>query len=366
MNLRAGSITVGLLLAIVAVATCQAQASAPCTVPSGTSPFEFRSGQNTLRGFIDLPSTPGKHPLVLIVHGSGGTDVMRGDGGFNSSYDEMRAAFRAAGIATAIWDKAGSGCSEGRYGLGTPLVERTDETVAAFDHLKQRDDIDPARVGLWAISTGAWSAPMTAVRRPQVAFLIMVSAPGLDAATENEYYAFNRLIQTGVGKSEAEQAVAVLHRASAIAAAGGSHEEFLAAIEPLEKYPFFGSELGITETPEMKASPEAAAGYRANQQARDKFLRADTYLVQLRQPTLAIFGDQDVQVDWRTSVQVYKESFAKAHNRDLTIRIYPGAGHNLYREPEKEGKTSGRSKFVDGYLDLMVQWLRTRGFTTQR
>lgn len=116
----------------------------------------------------------------------------------------------------------------------------------------------------------------------------------------------------------------------------------------------------------MKASPEAAAAYRANQQARDHLLRADTYLVQLRQPTLAIYGDRDIPEDWRTNVQVYKESFEKAHNRDLTIKIYPGAGHNLYREPGKEGEASGRSKFVDGYLDLMVQWLRTRGFTTQR
>jgi uncharacterized protein len=361
-----GKITVGLLLAIVTVATCPAQAAAPCPAPSGTVPIEFRSAQNTLRGFIDLPSTPGKHPLILIVHGSGGTDVMRGDGGFNSSYDEMRAAFRAAGIATAIWDKAGSGCSEGRYSIGTPFVERTDETVAAFDHLKRRDDIDPARIGLWAISTGGWIAPMTAVRRPEVAFLIMVSSPGRDAASENEYYAFNRLTQLGVGKSEAEQAVAVLRRAYAIVSAGGSHEEFLAAIEPLEKYPVFGRELGITETREMKASPETAAVYRTDQQARDHLLRADTYLAQLRQPTLAIFGDQDVQVDWRRSVPVYKESFEKAHNRDLTIKIYPGAGHNLYRTAEPDGEPSGRSKFVDGYLDLMVQWLRTRGFTTQR
>lgn len=366
MPSRVGKITVGLLLATVAVATSPAQDAAHCTVPSGTMPLEFRSGQNTLRGFIDLPSTPGKHPLILIVHGSGGTDVMRGDGGFNSSYDEMRAAFRAAGVATAVWDKAWSGCSKGGYLVGTPLIERTDETIAAFDHLKRRDDVDPARIGIWAISEGGWIAPMTAVRRPEVAFLIMVSSPGRDAASETQYFAFNRLRQLGVGNAEAEQAIAVLRRAYAIAAAGGSHEEFLSAIEPLEKYPVFGLELRITETPEMKTSPNAAAYYRTNQQARDHLLSADTYLVQLRQPTLAIFGDQDIQVDWHTSVQVYKESFAKAGNRDLTIKIYPGAGHNLYRDPEKEGKTSGRSQFVDGYLDLMVQWLRTRGFTTQR
>lgn len=361
-----GRITAGFVLAIVAAAICHAEPQRACTPPSGTVPFEFRSGQNTLRGFIDLPRTPGKHPLILILHGSGGTDVMRGDGGLNSSYDEMRATFRDAGIATAIWDKAGSWCSEGRYHIGSPLVERTDETVAAFDQLKRRADIDPARIGLWAISEGAWVAPMTAVRRPEIAALILVSAPARDAATENEYYAFNRLIQLGVGKSEAEQAVAVLRRAYAIANAGGSHEEFLAAVEPLEKYPFFGSELGVTETPQLKTSPEAAAGYRTNQQARDYLLRADTYLVQLHQPTLAIFGEQDVQVDWRTSVPVYQESFKKAHNRDLTIKTYPGAGHNLYRDPGPQGKAPGRSKFVAGYLELMVEWLRAHGFATQR
>lgn len=361
-----GRTACGLLLAIAGAAIAHAEAPLTCAPPSGTELLEFRSGQNTLRGFIDLPSTPGKHPLILIVHGSGGTDVMKGNGGFNSSYDEMRTAFRAAGIATAVWDKAGSWCSEGGYKVGTPLIERTDETVAAFDHLKRREDVDPARIGIWAISEGGWVAPMTAVRRPEVAFLIMVSSPGRDAPSETQYFAFNRLTQLGVGKSEAEQAVAVLRRAYAIAAAGASHEEFLSAIEPLEKYPVFAEELRITETPEMKTSPEAAAGYRTNQLARDYLLRADTYLAQLRQPTLAIYGDQDIQVDWRTSVPVYTESFAKAHNRDLTIKIYPGAGHNLYREPGKEGKTSGRSQFVDGYIDLMVQWLRTRGFTTQR
>jgi pimeloyl-ACP methyl ester carboxylesterase len=320
-----------------------------------------------LQGFIDLPAAAGKHPLILIVHGSGSTDVTHGDGGYNSSYDEMRAAFHRAGIATAIWDKAGNGCSEGRYVVGTPLIERTDETVAAIDHLKLRSDVDQARIGLWAISQGGWIAPMAAVRRPEVAFLIIVSGPGRDAESENEYYALNRLAELGVGKFESEQALAVLRRSYAIASAGGSHEEFLAAIEPLERYPLFGREMQITETPQMKVSPASAAAYRTNQQAPDYALRTETYLLQLRQPTLAIFGDRDVQVDWRTSVRIYNESFKKAHNRDLTIKIYPGAGHDLYHAPipDKDSGSSSSSAFIDGYLDLMVEWLRARGFARQ-
>ena len=361
-----GRLGLTLVLGLLSAYTCNAQSPHSCTIPTNTVPFEFYSGQNRLQGFIDVPAGARKHPLILIVHGSGNTDVTHGDGGYNSSYDEMRAAFHRAGIATAIWDKAGNGCSDGRYITGTPLIERTDETVAALDHLKLRNDVDPSRIGLWAISQGGWIAPMAAVRRPEVAFLIIVSGPGRDAAAETEYYAFNRLTQLGVGKFESQQAVAVLRRSYVIASAGGSHEEFLAAIEPLEQYPLFGREMQITETPQMKVSPAAAAAYRANQQALNYVLRTETYLLELHQPTLAIFGDRDVEVDWRTSVRIYKESFHKARNRDLTIKIYAGAGHNLYRTPapQDDSRSPASSAFVEGYLDLMVEWLRARRFTT--
>ncbi len=347
-----------LSIALFGAVAC-AHAEPACTVPAGTSAFEFTSGQNTLRGFIDRPASAGRHPAILIIHGSGSTDVTHGDGGYNSSYDELRAAFRRSGFATVIWDKAGNGCSEGRYAIGTPLVERTDETVAAADALAKRDDIDPTRIGLWAISIGAWSAPMAAVRRPEIAFLIVVSAPGGDALAENEYYALSRLRESGVSTAEAQAAVETLRRAYALANAGATHREFLAAIEPLEKYPVFGTELGITESPQMKTSPVAEATFRTNQQARDSLLRADTYLRELHQPTLAIFGGRDTQVDWRASVRAYRESFALAGNRELTIKVFDDVGHNLYRDGAAD--SSHHSRFVAGYIELMVEWLHAHG-----
>lgn len=345
-----------LAIALLGVAAC-AQARTECTVPAGTSPFEFKSGQNTLRGFIDRPTAPGKHPAILILHGSGSTDVTRGDGGYLSSYDEMRAAFRRIGVATVIWDNAGNGCSEGKYALGTPIIERTDETIAAIDALAKRDDIDAKRIGLWAISLGGWIAPMAAVRRPDIAFLIIVSGPAADAQTENEYFALTHLRAAGVSEPEAQSAVATLHRAYAIANAGGSRREFLAAIEPLEKYPLFGTELGITETPQMKASSAGDAAYRTTQQARDTLLRADTYLRELHQPTLAIFGGRDVQVNTQASVRTYRESFAAAGNREPTIKVFEESGHNLYRNDAADA--SHKSRFVEGYIELMADWLRT-------
>ena len=67
-----------------------------------------------------------------------------------------------------------------------------------------------------------------------------------------------------------------------------------------------------------------------------------------------MFGDHDVLVDWRESVAIYRESFKRANNHDLTVKIFKGADHNIYG--------IGRTKSVDGYADVMTGWLRARGF----
>ena len=263
--------------------------------------------------------------------------------------------------------RLGVAAAKGATASALHSIERTDETIAAFDHLKRRDDIDPARIGIWAISEGGWIAPMTAVRRPEVAFLIMVSSPGRDAASETQYFAFNRLRQLGVGKAEAEQAIAVLRQ-------------------------------GLRNRGRRRLTRRIPRGHRASREvsgvrwrvadhrnARDeniarcgRLLPHQSAGARLSPARRHVPGPSCANPRWPSSaIRTFKWTGARAyrstrspsrrrHNRDLTIKIYPGAGHNLYRDPEKEGKTSGRSQFVDGYLDLMVQWLRTRGFTTQR
>src|SRR5687768_9001518 len=73
----------------VAPQTFAAGDSPRCAVPAGTVPFEFASDGNLLRGFIDRPTTAGRHPAIVIVHGSGTTDITRGGGPYNGSYEEM-------------------------------------------------------------------------------------------------------------------------------------------------------------------------------------------------------------------------------------------------------------------------------------
>lgn len=340
------------MLALAASPASPVRAQEACALPAGTMPFAFESGGNRLRGFVDLPDGAGRHPAIVFVHGAGPTDVSGRDPGFNGSYDRLRAVFRRAGIATVAWAKAGDGCSEGGYAADAVVVDRTSETVAAVAALRQREDIDPARIGLWGISQGGRIAPMAAVRDPGIAFLIVVSGSGQESGAEAAYQVSHLLRRQGVDAAEAERAGAALRRAIAIAGAGGSREEFLAAVAPLQKYPLYAG-MGIGD----------AAGI--NWLAPDHVLRVDTYLAQLRQPTLAIFGDRDTMVDWRAGADAFREAFARSGNPGLTLRIFEGADHGLFPaiDRPRDREERGRTAYVDGYPELMAGWLEEHGFT---
>jgi pimeloyl-ACP methyl ester carboxylesterase len=320
----------------------------PCVPPASTAPIEFRSETNTLRGFIDLPEGSGRHPAVVMVQGSSPSDVTVD----TRPFEELRAAFKRAGIAMLIWDKAGSGCSEGKYSHAFPLRERATEALAAVQLLRQRDDIDPTRIGLWGVSQGAWVAPMTAVRSKDVAFLITVSAPGRDAISQMIFAGVTALRNSGIEPAEVDRARTTLESAFAIARAGGTPEEFVAAVGPLQKYSV------LREWSMLDASSRGLMS--AVQYVPDWSISADLVLAAVRQPTLAIFGDRDPLIDNSESIAIYRDTFARSGNADLTIRTLSNAGHAMVATPGKRGVAA--SIFADGYIETMIEWLRAHNF----
>lgn len=320
----------------------------PCVPPTNTAPIEFRSDGNTLRGFIDLPDGPARHPAIVMVQGSGPSDVTVD----TRPFEELRESFRRAGIATLIWDKAGNGCSEGKYSQAFPLRERATEALAAVQVLRGRDDIDPTRIGLWGVSQGAWVAPMTAVRSKDVAFLITVSAPGGDAISQMLFAAVTRLREAGIGKAEVDNAQAALQRAFAIARSGGTPEEFRAAVEPLQKYSAL-REWSLLDT-------TSHGLMSAVQYVPEWSISADLVLADVEQPTLAIFGDRDPLIDTPESIAIYRRTFARSGNDDLTVRTLRNAGHAMVATPAN--KDPAGSMFADGYLTTMVAWLQAHNF----
>src|SRR5215469_18122646 len=86
-------------------------------------------------------------------------------------------------------------------------------------------------------------------------------------------------------------------------------------------------------------------------------------LARVHVPVLAIFGEKDRNVNWRSTVALYSQTIGKNPNASLTIKTFPDGNHNL-----QQARTGGLREMLqmsehrasDGYYEGMADWLRTK------
>src|SRR5262249_61237218 len=121
----------------------------------------FRSGDIQLTGIVMGPRRKGKHPAIVLVHGSGAE---------NREYMLPWARFLIRqGMVVLGYDKRGVGGSTGDWNTAS-FDDLAGDVVAAVEYLKKRSDIDPAQIGLLGISQAGWIMPLAAVWSKDIAF----------------------------------------------------------------------------------------------------------------------------------------------------------------------------------------------------
>lgn len=164
------------------------------------------------------------------------------------------------------------------------------------------------------------------------------------------------LREAGVSETEAHEAYMALRRASAIALGGGGPQELTDALKLIRKY----SALRRADMPNLTNG----AYLRAFQTDPQWSISADLFLQALHVPTLAIFGEHDMQVDWREGIDVYHNAFVRGGNGDLTIKTFKDADHDV--RPPLNNTRLRHSIFVDDYIETMIEWLRAHNFTAAK
>jgi alpha-beta hydrolase superfamily lysophospholipase len=99
------------------------------------------------------------------VHGSGPES--------RREYAYHARRFARAGIASLAHDKRGVGGSSGEL-YRSDYDDYAADAAAAVGALRERSDIDPARVGLVGFSEAEWTAPLAALDAGGVAFLAII------------------------------------------------------------------------------------------------------------------------------------------------------------------------------------------------
>ncbi len=306
----------------------------------------FRSGDISLSGRFVRPAGDAPHPAIVLLHGSGG----------GQTHDKWYYRFHAnalvrRGFAVLSFDKRGCGESTGNVRTAT-FQDLVDDGVAAVAFLRSRPDVMPGKIGLLGVSESGWFTPEIAAKAGKVAFIInRVSSP-LSWRDTVLFEIEHSLREQGVSSNDVE---AVLRFSSLlwqhqievstgqVEANGPEREAVEASRAELRRRPGLEDVLG--ESTPVYTPEELAA--RASRLSYDPL----PFLTELEPPALYILAGKDVNVPTDRSMTVIRR-LRSEFGRSVEVRVYPEAGHYLYRWT----LVPFEGLYVAGYLDYLASW----------
>jgi uncharacterized protein len=301
----------------------------------------FDSDGASLAGTLLLPNKAGPHPAVVMIPGSG-----------PSTRDALwpwADMYARAGIAVLIHDKRGTGASTGSWSAAT-FDDLAADAHAALRLLRGRPEIDPRRVGLHGMSQGGWIAPLVARRAPDVAFIIVESAPAMTPVEHERLRVPYQLAADGFAPELIAHAVSFMDQKFEVARTGqgwddlqgamvrGAREGWLSYVNP----------------------PPTLENLRWNWEHILSYDPAPA-LEALNCPVLVLYGELDTIVPAGVHRDRMQAALERARTRDVTIKVFGKANH-AFLQAVTGGRREGAALkgFVDGYLGTHVAWLSER------
>jgi len=255
-----------------------------------------------LRGTVLTPDTPAatRRPGIVMLGGAGnrGRDYLM---------PEAR-AYARHGIVTLVYDKRTVGYSL----LRRDYQLLAEDALAGLRLLRARTDVDPDRAGLWALSEGAFVAPIAASRSGDVTFLVTVGAVGVTPAVQTAW-AYGTYLEH--------------------AAVSGSLPDIMQGVA-------VRTAIGAGLFPEADFDPLP-------------------YWEKVRQPVLAQWGALDRDSLPRYSSRLIRDALRRGGNHNHAFRVVAVANHNLHRTAD-----AGFDRLPDlpaDYGDVEASWIADPG-----
>jgi uncharacterized protein len=302
----------------------------------------FSNGDVQLAGTLISPPTGGKHPAIILVHGSGPE---------NRDYILPFARFLIRrGVAILGYDKRGVGGSTGDWNTAS-FDDLAGDVVAAFGYLKTRSDIDAAQIGLLGVSQAGWIMPIAAVRAKDLAFLISISGAGVSPAETTIDHARNEMTARGMKPQTVADIVAIMKLQYQFARTGQGWNEYVAAREKLAAR--------IGRPPDtMPGTPEHPYWQSIR---RFYFYDPAPTLRQLKVPVLALFGELDNNILAEKNKAAWEAALRAGGHPDYTLRILARANHSQWEaKVGSNAEMASLQRFVPDYFKTIQEWLGTR------
>lgn len=304
-------------------------------------PFDFTVDETSLSGTLWYPNGA-LRAVVAFVHGDGAQDRTA-----NGGYVPLINTFLDAGIAVLSWDKPGVGGSGGNW-LDQSMSDRATEVREALRKLRSSHTGIP--IGAVGFSQAGWVLPR--LTNAETDFIVLVG-PAVSWHDQGIYYTRQRLLNEGLELSEITKEIARQQQIDAILFAPNATYDPQLATDNLSQ-----DRWGF-----VKRNMEADA---------------TRYLQLLDVPLLAVWGQDDLNVDVAQNAVRYQE-YVAGRNASNKIIVVPYATHGLlksgpynFQRPDQWGiwaKTrflaEGRYAFAPGSLDLIMDWILARQRSSQ-
>lgn len=318
-------------------------------VPSRDEEVVFRHDDISLAGMFTAPATPGPHPAIVLLHGSGPLT--------RHSFGPWPRFFNSLGFAVLIYDKRGTGASTGvrlDASTGAPKTlspryypdDLADDALAALRFLQGRAEVDRKQIGFWGSSEGGMLATQVAARSNDVAFAID-SSGFMGPLWETLLYQAGALAKgRGSPQTDVDETMAFTRLWMEVARTGNGYDEFLKRRQAII----------ASGKPELLSYESSA--FTSLEQMRWVWthILAFSPLPELRRvtcPVLGVWGEADPLTDAPKAASAMREALSKAGNKDVTVKIFPQAGHSLMETPSRKG-------MAPGVFDALRQWLLAR------
>ena len=263
------------------------------TKESGARGKANADGVQAIKVLIREPqNASGKRPGVVFMHGAG-------YGTCDNSFGDVASGMASAGFVTAVLDKPVWNTTD--INRDYPASAKAYDQV--IEYLRDRSDVDEAKVGIYATSESTWISSYLLEDDPDVAFQILLSPMVFSPRQSLGFFVTQDF--TLVGANEGYQSI-VQRVFSADTGLFGLNNFDLATLKP--------------------------AAYAV--------------------PTYVAYGSKDVMTAQVDGVRAILYNAHKADNWNVTVRSYPVANHVLRLGDESEAGTP----FADAYVDDLIDW----------
>lgn len=320
--------------------------------------IHFTSGRFELAGDLIMPPGAGPHPVIVYVWGAGPSNREA-----HIANSPVLRTFLEHGFAVLLYDKPESGGSTGEVDGSRLFAEHAAILLDAVALLKRHAAIDTSAIGLYGSSQASYIMATAFPQTLDLAFVIAWSCP-MESSLEQGAYLVGHYVRCA-GEPEAAAVAAELayrQRGSA-----RNYAEYRAAAQLLEDTPAIRDGLGW-------AGVLAESDFAPADSSAEAFFDPGPAFLALRAPLLALYAENDRQIDPLQGANVMRRRPAAANDSLSAVVIVPGADHNMIVSPrgcmqdQREGyRAIGGRTLSPVFVDAIAAWLdRLQGERSRR